>query len=74
MVAEEIKSSLSKVVNTAKAALHAKGLPPKVEPCVPAVNISAALPRAKQAPIGTTLPKALAKVQTSGMLVLCCWA
>jgi acetylornithine/succinyldiaminopimelate/putrescine aminotransferase len=45
------------ISSTLSAVLQTKGLPPKVEPCVPRVKSVAALPFAKQAPIGTPLPK-----------------
>jgi acetylornithine/succinyldiaminopimelate/putrescine aminotransferase len=41
------------ISSTLSAVLQTKGLPPKVEPCVPGVKSVAALPFAKQAPIGT---------------------
>ena len=44
---------------TASATRHTSGLPQNVEPCVPGVNTLAAAPRARQAPIGTPLPRRL---------------
>ena len=54
-----------------KPAVVANGLPPNVEPCLPGTKVSAAAPRAKQAPIGTPEPKPLARLITSGKIPAC---
>ena len=56
---------------TVRATLLTSGLPPNVEPCLPAVKSFAALPLAKHAPIGTPLPRPLASVKRSGDIWLC---
>ena len=66
--ARAAKPSFSIVSTTASPAAHARGLPPKVEPCLPGPSTAAASPRAMQAPIGTPLPSALAVVITSGAM------
>ena len=53
--------------SVALAALIASGLPPKVEPCVPAVMPLAASRVARAAPTGKPPPSALASAMTSGV-------
>ena len=47
------------------------GLPPKVVPCWPGLNRSAAAPMPMQAPIGRPPPRPLARVTTSGTMPVC---
>ena len=56
---------------TAFATAQASGLPPKVEPCVPAVMPDAACAVARQAPTGNPPPSPLAIVAMSGLTPAC---
>jgi hypothetical protein len=62
------------VFSTASAAAHASGLPPKVEPWLPGSKVSAAAPRARQAPIGTPFASPFATATTSGSQSWCWYA
>ncbi len=57
------------VSSTASPAAHARGLPPKVVPCWPAVSIAVTSePKVTRAPIGTPPPRPLARVIASGTM------
>src|SRR5713101_1739138 len=62
--------SRSMTFSTARAAAHASGLPPNVDPWSPGSNTSA-LGAARTAPIGTPPPRPLASVITSGVMPWC---
>ena len=55
------------VSSTASAAAAAIGLPPKVEPCAPAVIRSAASPKARVAPIGQAAAERLGQGDDVGL-------
>ena len=61
------KPSASMTSSTALPAAIASGLPPKVEPWVPAVMPLAASAVASTAPIGNPPPSALASAMMSGV-------
>src|SRR6185436_9099509 len=65
------RCSSSMIASVVRAATHANGLPPKVEPCLPGVKTFAAAPLAKHAPIGKPLASPLASVMTSGLMPVC---
>ena len=72
--ARRTRSSAASTRSTARAAAVQTGLPPKVLPCRPGVNSSAAGPTARHAPIGSPPPSPLARVTTSGVMPSCWWA
>ncbi len=57
--------------STALPAAIASGLPPKVEPCVPAVMPLPASAVDRQAPTGNPPPSALASDMMSGVTPVC---
>ena len=59
------------VVSVARATCVTNGVPPKVEPCEPAVSTDAASSRQSMAPMGTPLASAFASVITSGSTPAC---
>ncbi len=62
------------VARVASATELTKGVPPKVDPCVPGVRTLATSSRASMAPIGTPLARALATVMMSGSTPACSYA
>ena len=56
------------VVSVASATEVMNGVPPNVEPCVPAISTLAISSRVSMAPIGTPLARALASVMMSGSM------
>src|SRR5882672_2014084 len=65
------RPSSSMTASVASAATQARGLPPKVEPCLPGVKASATAPLARHAPIGNPFASPLASVTTSGLMPAC---
>ena len=66
-----MKPSASMTSSTALATVQANGLPPKVEPWVPAVMPDAARAVARQAPTGKPPPSPLAMPAMSGVTPAC---
>ena len=62
------RPSRSITVSTARPAIAATGLPPKVVPWFPGCSNSAAAPNPRQAPIGIPAPRPLATVTMSGVI------